>query len=236
MANTITINFTPCTPTPANGYRVKYRKIGDIAYIDYPLTFSESPAVFDDEGAEPDGTEYEGLLYSDCGGGNFGPGVPWSTLLCAAGFFVESSIPDATANTPYNQILNLSGTPPFVLGAVTKPTWMNVSIVGNTVILNGTPDDGDVLSGATIQIQVSNCGGSIATFTDSTFAVLPDGCVCIRYRLKNNTIVDRDFTYVNCDGDAVEDELNPSETRIICACEGTVSAESGVTVTNQGAC
>ena len=77
--NTITINFTPCTPAPANGYRVSYRPVGtSIPYRVAPNNFTTSPAVIQDSN-DPDGTQYEGFIESDCGGGNYGVQVPFNT-------------------------------------------------------------------------------------------------------------------------------------------------------------
>lgn len=74
--NTITITFTPCTPAPASGYTIRYRPVGDVAYRTVLNVFG-SPAVIVDNN-DPLGTEYEGFLQSDCGGGKLGPEVPWS--------------------------------------------------------------------------------------------------------------------------------------------------------------
>lgn len=76
--NQITINFTPCSP--AEGYRVFYREVGDVSFIEHPDTFTSSPIIFQVEG--PFEQPYDGYIQSDCGGGLFGPQVPWATVLC----------------------------------------------------------------------------------------------------------------------------------------------------------
>lgn len=84
--NRITVQFVECEPAPANGYNIQWREFGTFgAYIDAG-NFSNSPAVIDDI-TLPDGTDYEGIIRSDCtdsgvsgeSGENFGESVAWST-------------------------------------------------------------------------------------------------------------------------------------------------------------
>lgn len=87
--NTITIDFDPCEPTPANGYRVAYRPLGSIgAYRIWPVNFFNTPAEFTDT-HDPIGTSYEGFIQGDCGGGKFGVPIPW----VAENSSSESSVP-----------------------------------------------------------------------------------------------------------------------------------------------
>jgi len=82
--NTITVNFIPCNPAPANGYRLTWRVAGSSdPYTDEGL-FTESPAIFQDAG-NPEGTCYEGFLQSDCSesgesGDVVGNAIPWATV------------------------------------------------------------------------------------------------------------------------------------------------------------
>jgi hypothetical protein len=76
--NRITITFEPCTPTPSNGYNVRYRPQGSgITYRDGG-NGSDSPIIIDDIN-DADGTEYEGYVRGDCGGGNYGPSSYFTT-------------------------------------------------------------------------------------------------------------------------------------------------------------
>lgn len=83
MSNYITINFIPCDPTPANGYRLTWRVAGSGGgYTDEGL-FTDTPIQFVDN-INPAGTCYEGFLQSDCtesgeSGSNLGNAIPWST-------------------------------------------------------------------------------------------------------------------------------------------------------------
>jgi hypothetical protein len=76
--NNVTINFVPCSPTPTDGYLVLWRVAGSGGSYTPAGPFTSSPAVFTD-GGNPEGTQYEGYIYSDCGDGVTGTMIPWST-------------------------------------------------------------------------------------------------------------------------------------------------------------
>lgn len=76
--NKITINFTPCTPAPANGYRVLYRPAGSTIPYRNAGNFTSSPIVINDT-LDAGGTDYEGVLQSQCGTNTFGVQVPFTT-------------------------------------------------------------------------------------------------------------------------------------------------------------
>jgi hypothetical protein len=86
--NQITVNFIECEPAPANGYIVIWRLVGSAGGYTSAGNFTSSPAVFTDSD-NPDGSDYEGFIYSDCsesaasgesGDGNFGSPVAWTTF------------------------------------------------------------------------------------------------------------------------------------------------------------
>lgn len=79
--NTITLEFEPCEPAPANGYAIHYRPIGSVGpYRTWP-NVTASPAVIVDENDDPPGTDYEGYIQGDCGGDVLGVQVPWATAI-----------------------------------------------------------------------------------------------------------------------------------------------------------
>lgn len=122
MANTLTINFIPCEPTPASGYRLYWRVAGSGDPYTDQGTFTESPIIFVDE-INPPGTCYEGYLQSDCtesgeSGSVLGEQVPWNT-----------PCPSESGATTYD--INLSG------GCISENPYSAFLITG------GTP--GDVL-------------------------------------------------------------------------------------------
>jgi hypothetical protein len=77
--NTIVIEFEPCEPAPADGYKIFYRPIGSVAaYREAPQNFTTSPAEWIDA-LDLFGTVYEGYIQGDCGGGKLGPTVTFVT-------------------------------------------------------------------------------------------------------------------------------------------------------------
>lgn len=79
--NTVTVAFNACSPTPQNGYRVLYRIKGTADSYTDAGNVTSSPATIIIEG-DPEGTDYEGYITSDCsesGIDNFGTPVYWQT-------------------------------------------------------------------------------------------------------------------------------------------------------------
>jgi hypothetical protein len=63
---TLTVSFIPPNPVPANGFIVKYRKVGDSTYtrvLPNPTTAPVFITVADSS------VSYEGIVQSDCGSG-----------------------------------------------------------------------------------------------------------------------------------------------------------------------
>lgn len=98
--NNVTINFTPCSPAPANGYIVFWRVAGSGGSYTNGGTFVSSPATFTD-GENPEGTQYEGYIYSDCGGGIVGNFVPWSTSASESSYVISLISPCAAGYSPF---------------------------------------------------------------------------------------------------------------------------------------
>lgn len=84
-------------------------------------------------------------------------------------------IPDANAMLEYNASFTLVGTAPFNVSSVTAPSWLNVSVSDNFLMLSGTPGLIDVVSGAQVSVTINNnCGtntytGSINVIVEDTF-------------------------------------------------------------------
>lgn len=81
--NTITVSFAPCSPAPANGYNLIWRVLGSSDIHQDAGNFFTSPIIFTDD-TNPDGTQYEGFIRSDCtesgeSGTVYGNSVPWQT-------------------------------------------------------------------------------------------------------------------------------------------------------------
>jgi hypothetical protein len=82
---------------------------------------------------------------------------------------VHPPMPNGTVGTPYSYSFPITGTAPFTLSDVTKPSWMTISVVPSgafyTVVFSGTPDvDGTDI---TVAFNINNCTSGIASFADS---------------------------------------------------------------------
>lgn len=74
---------------------------------------------------------------------------------------VDVLLPDAYANINYSTSFVIGGTAPFTLGTITKPDWMTVTLVGDTVTLTGKPSA--TASGVAVSIEILNCSESTTT-------------------------------------------------------------------------
>lgn len=92
---------------------------------------------------------------------------------CVAPAIVGSpSLPDGTALSSYSYSFNVTGSTPFNITNVTKPTWMNISVSGNTVSINGLIGTGDTGSNIPVSFDINNACGTV-TFSDTFDVNLP---------------------------------------------------------------
>lgn len=75
---------------------------------------------------------------------------------CTSATIVEgNSLPDGVAGEAYSHRIVISGTPPFRLGQVTAPSWMEVVLDAGEIRLSGIPP----ASGAyNVDIPLQSCG------------------------------------------------------------------------------
>ena len=62
------------------------------------------------------------------------------------------------------------------------------------------------------------------------------GCVCIEYQIDSEREDVTTVSYIDCENQAQFDSLPGFGTLIICACEGSVNVEGGVSITDLGPC
>lgn len=130
----IAIAFTPCDIAPLSGfYQVNYRVVGDTSWISGG-SFATSPAIITGL-SYPVGTLFEAqVLNADC----------------------DSIFPDiAGVGVLFHFEIPLVGSMPFALIINDKPSWLNISISGSTLIFDGTPDVAG--TDVPIDILVTNC-------------------------------------------------------------------------------
>jgi hypothetical protein len=75
--NKILIYFNACNPPPSKGYKVHFRVKGSTGAYTPAGNYFKSPAGFVDLD-NPEGTEYEGFIRSDCGK-SYGTPISWET-------------------------------------------------------------------------------------------------------------------------------------------------------------
>lgn len=159
--NQITINFTPCSP--ATSYRVFYREVGDVFFIEWPDEFVSSPIVFSVDG--PVDQPYEGYIVSVCDGEVFGPQVSWETVLCSElppegsccdpeiiSADAETTVPDESASSSGGLFLRLV---------------FNIDESGQTL------GDWNTLFGFTFDNVIYSAGGTIVDLYLSTELTIP---------------------------------------------------------------
>ncbi len=97
------------------------------------------------------------------------------------------TLPDAQAGIPYSATINLSGTAPFSISSVIKPSWMTVTLSGSTINFTGTPT---ATGTPTVSFTVSNCsGGNSLNFSQSITVTQPP------YRFGTTTDITGDTTF-----------------------------------------
>jgi hypothetical protein len=104
---------------------------------------------------------------------SFTLGVPAPPPVCVApGFTSGLNNPTATVSTYWIGTVVLSGSQPFSISNVTKPSWMSMALVGNVVTFEGNPDAGiDQI----ISFDVSNACGSNSYSDNIDVSANPDG-------------------------------------------------------------
>lgn len=134
MPNTVTIQFIPCEPAPAQGYKLTWRVLGSADPYTDEGYFTTSPIQFTDDD-NPEGTCYEGFLQSDCSesgesGTVLGQAIPWSTPCEESGTTYTISLTNP-CNGIYSTYLIEGGTPADVL-------VVRASFLGSIAKISGT--------------------------------------------------------------------------------------------------
>jgi BspA type Leucine rich repeat region (6 copies) len=179
--NRITINFTPCSPPPENGYRVFYREIGDVSFIEFPDEFTSSPIVFEVDG--PTNQLYEGYIISDCGD-IVSEQVPFETVLCSelGDGCCDPEVIDAEAET-----IIPDGSGSSSVGGPFLRLVYNVNMSGETV------DDWNTFFGTGIfdSVVYSGAGTVVDLYTTGTMSIAGS-------LFAENTTLVRILDFANC--------------------------------------
>jgi hypothetical protein len=70
----------------------------------------------------------------------------------------DTTMPDAIVNVSYSRAFPLTGTEPYFLNVISKPSWATVEIsLGGVLTIMGFPD---APGAETLEFEITNCGGT----------------------------------------------------------------------------
>lgn len=102
---------------------------------------------------------------------NIGATTPPPT--CVAPSIVGSpSLPDGTALSSYSYSFSVTGSTPFNLTNITKPSWMTISVSGSTILFSGLIGTGDTGNNIPVSFDINNACGSVG-FSDTFDVDMP---------------------------------------------------------------
>lgn len=145
--NRITINITPCSTAPSNGYDVYFRQKNSSEPYTLAGNFTASPIVFNNN-TFPDGTDYEGYIVARIGTDLECPHIVWNTSTIVtpppancteyvvSGNDENSYVDYVDCVTGENRELNIGNTVVNVCSRTT-PNGGGISIVGNNGACTG---------------------------------------------------------------------------------------------------
>lgn len=183
MSNTLTITFTPASPAPANGYRVKYWPTSNPSSIS---TVSPNPTSSPVTISGLTQNSYSGTVEADCGGGNYSSIVSFGANLggsCISGTTLATANCSSgqtstfTLNSGYNATVTMTGY--FYSGSGTRTITGALLNNSNAVIQNFTYTQTGTSQGTTspanytittpgtykLQVNMVNCSNGSGTAT-----------------------------------------------------------------------
>lgn len=92
--------------------------------------------------------------------------------VCDPVFINSTTLYDAIVGNPYNYVMVLSGTSPFTLTGITKPSWSTVELFGTRFLrIAGTPT---AIGTDNFSFVVGNCNGGGSVLVSENLNVLAD--------------------------------------------------------------
>lgn len=160
--NKITVSFLVCDPAPVAGYNIKWRIAGSSDPYSDAGNFFVSPAIFYDN-TNPAGTEYEGVIRSDCGT-FFGDPVAWVST-------EESGVVVDNLTWSLDLFDGQSGAIIIIENGVEIVSQSNSSGSGTTFIYDGAMIECNPSGSGAISMVVVNVTDSITLYSgDSSFS------------------------------------------------------------------
>lgn len=83
----------------------------------------------------------------------------------------DFTLPDGQVGVLYDFTIYLSGTSPFALANVIKPSWMTLTLFGAQVRIAGTPGVGQNGSNIPVSFDITNCSGNSSVTVDELINV-----------------------------------------------------------------
>jgi hypothetical protein len=76
------------------------------------------------------------------------------------------TLPDGEEDTSYFYVIFLTGTLPFAITDVIKPSWMTITLFDGQVRFTGTPATGDIGTDIDVSFKITNCSNGEVDFAD----------------------------------------------------------------------
>lgn len=153
--------------------------------------------------------------------------------ICTNVAFVGTPVlADSVVNAAYSQTISVTGTAPFMISNITKPSWMNINYGSSAYTFTGTPD---TVGTFPVAFTITNCVNGFVNFTQNinvTAVVVPVSC--ISYNLHNTSGVNTNYTFMDCNNISQSNSLGPNGTATICAIQGSFNDPTGNIVLTLG--
>lgn len=100
-------------------------------------------------------------------------GIPTPPPTCVSPTAGDLTSTSATAGVPFIASLIVTGSTPFNLTSITKPTWLAIAVSGNTISFSGTPAISDIGT-SDLNFTINNACGNFSISTAIDVASNPD--------------------------------------------------------------
>lgn len=96
---------------------------------------------------------------------------------CVVPTVPDFTLADAAIGIAYHKTITLTGSTPFTLSSLVRPSWMNITVSGTGITFSGTPGSSAAGTGITVSFTASNACGS--DNGSATINVSNESCVAV---------------------------------------------------------
>jgi hypothetical protein len=160
------------------------------------MTISIAANIFTFAGTPGSGDDGTGITVSfhvtnACGDVAVAKTIDVTAVACSpVGITGSPVLPDGQIGVVYTYSFAITGTAPFTLAGITKPSWMTIAVVGSNIQFTGTPTV--EATGISVAFDIDNCDTDSVHFSDTIditcvpvaivgAPVLPDGTIDVPY-------------------------------------------------------